>query len=239
MKSDKVNVLLIACSIILQRLLFQSSGIELYKFPFASSLMIFTSQTGNLLLTLYAFVPIPFILFGFSGCVKMLIEGYGKVWVIRAYRKEKLFIKTIFQCISRVFIIVIYQILIFCIADGEWKMIPRNQLLLILLIYYLGMITMVILQCLLELWFDVSCANLICNIFFVGSLFCGTMLLTTEKLKWIGVLLFPNMMFGTRNGVIQQEIINIDYRYPLVYMVSLTIGILCLAAFMFKKKDVY
>lgn len=239
MKSNKVNMLLIAFSIIVQRLLFQSSGIELYQFPFASSLMIFTSQTGNILLILYAFIPIPFILFEFSGCVSQLTEGYGKMWVIRAYKKEKLFVKTIVRCIWEIFIIAIYQVIIFAIAAEEWKMISHSQILLVLLIYYLGMITMVILQCLLELCVDVSYANLICNTFFVGSLFLGTLLLTTEKLKWFGVLLFPNMMFGTRNGIIQQAIINLDYRYPLVYMICLIVGMVCLAVFKFRKKDVY
>ena len=170
MKSNKVNIALIACSIIIQRLLFQSSGMELYQFPFASSLMIFESQKGNLLLTLYAFIPIPFILFECSGCVRMLTEGYGKMWMIRAYKKEKLFIQTMFRCVWRIFIIAIYQIIIFSIADEQWKTISNGQILSLLFIYYLGLITIVILQCLLELFVEVSYANLLCNIFFVASL---------------------------------------------------------------------
>lgn len=239
MKSNKVNLLLIASSIIVQRLLFQSSGFELYEFPFASSLMIFTSQTGNLLLTLYAFLSFPFILFEFSGCIRTLTEGYGKLWVIRAYNKEKLFLKTIVKCIWKILAIATYQIIIFSIATGDWKAMSGSQTLLVLLTYYLGMIIMVMLQCLLELCVNVSYANLICNIFFVGSLFCGTLLLTTERLKWIGVLLFPNMMFGTRNGMIQQATINVDYRYSLLWMIFLAICILCLAILNFKKKDIY
>ena len=94
MKNNRINLLLIAFAVIMQRVLFQTLDFESYEFPFASSLMIFQSQTGNLLIILYTFLPIPFILFEFSGMVHELMEGYGKLWIIRAYRKDRLYMKT-------------------------------------------------------------------------------------------------------------------------------------------------
>lgn len=239
MKSNKINLALIVCAIFIQRLLFQTITFEVYKVPFASSLMIFQSQTGNLLMILYVFVPIPFILFEFSGMIQGLTEGYGKLWIIRAYKKDKLYLKTIGIGSLKLLMVVLFQTFLFCIADEKWLSISDIQIILSVGTYYLGIYAIVLLQFILELWFDASYANLVCNIFCVVSLFLGNMLLPVEKTRWFGMLFFPNMLFGTRNGIIYQEKINMEYEYVLLYLVIIVISIGVLSIVKFKKKDIF
>lgn len=227
------------CSIFVQRLLFETVVFDLYELPFASCLMIFESQKANIILMLYTILPIPFILFIFSGMTKELTEGCGKLWIIRNYQKEKLYLKIIGSCAVELFVVVICQVFVFSINQRNWKSILVNEIGQIMVIYYLGILEIVLLQSVLELFIDVSYANLITNIFLVGSLWLGNIFLPIEKMKWIGLLLFPNMLFGGRNGIIRQETIHIEYDYLLCYLVFLIIlsgGVFILK---FNKKDIF
>lgn len=51
--------------IIMQRVVIQMSDYEVYQLPFASTLFIFDNQTSNLVQILYAYIPLPFVLFTF------------------------------------------------------------------------------------------------------------------------------------------------------------------------------
>lgn len=150
MKNRKTNLLLIACAIIIQRLLFQTITPDVYEFPFASSLMIYQSQIGNIVLVLYAFIPIPFILFEFSGKVTDLTKGYGKLWIIRSCGKERLYLKMIRQCAVELFVIVLYQTVIFGIGAEKFKEISLVQILLTIAAYYIGILALILLQLFLE-----------------------------------------------------------------------------------------
>lgn len=239
MRSSRVNLILAICSIFVQRLLFETVAFDLYELPFASCLMIFESQKANVILMLYTILPIPFLLFMFSGLVQELIEGCGKLWIIRNYQKEKLYLKVIGNCAIKLLAFVICQIFVFSIAKRNWQSISVNQIGKIMVIYYLGILEIVLLQFVLELFIDVSYANLITNIFFVGSLVLGNIFLPIEKMKWIGLVLFPNLLFGGRNGIIHQEIIHIEYNYLLcclAFLIVLTGGVFILK---FKKKDIF
>ncbi|MCI5512136.1 MAG: DUF2705 family protein [Oliverpabstia sp.] len=239
MKNNRINLLLIAFAVIMQRVLFQTLDFESYEFPFASSLMIFQSQTGNLLIILYTFLPIPFILFEFSGMVHELMEGYGKLWIIRAYRKDRLYMKTMISCALKLLMIVLYQILIFSIGNGRWQPVSGSQILWVMAAYYIGLLAMVLLQLVLEFFVDASYANLISNLFFVVSLFLGNLLLPAEKTEWLGTVLFPNMMFGTRNGMIYQNAISVEYGYALSYLLGIVVLTGYYGIFKFNKKDVF
>lgn len=239
MKNRMTNILLIACTILVQRLLFQTMNFELYQIPFASSLMIFQSQTGNLLQILYAFIPIPFILFEFSGRGRELTEGYGKLWVIRAYKRERLCLNTIKKCGLELLIIVLYQTVVFSLADEKWHDISISQTVLTLLTYYLGLFMIVLLQLYLEFVVETSYANIFSNIFFLVSLFVGNRVLISDRLSWIGIILFPNMLFGTRNGILYQETVYVKYEYAFIYLLAVAFVLCFLMVLKFRKKDVF
>lgn len=239
MKNKKINVLLILGAILVQSLLYQSMSFELYKLPFASSLMIFESQKANLLLILYAFVPVPFILFEFSGRGRELTEGYGKVWIIRSYKREWLCLKIIKNIALELLAIVLCLVLAFSFGEEKWKNISLKQAVWIVMAYYVGLMAVILLQFYLELFLEPSYANMITNVFFVLSLFIGNSVLTLKRFRWLGFLLFPNMLFGVRNGMIEQQNIEINYEYAFLYLIAVS-AILCLLAVLkFRKKDIY
>ena len=47
MKNKWLNIILIICMIIMQRVVIQMSDYEVYQLPFASTLFIFDNQTSN------------------------------------------------------------------------------------------------------------------------------------------------------------------------------------------------
>lgn len=87
MKNKWLNIILIICMIIIQRVVIQMSGYEVYQLPFASTLFIFDNPTSNLVQILYAYIPLPFVLFYFSGNAREITTGYGKLWLIRSYSR--------------------------------------------------------------------------------------------------------------------------------------------------------
>lgn len=93
MKNKWLNIILIICMIIMQRVVIQMSDYEVYQLPFASTLFIFDNQTSNLVQILYAYIPLPFVLFYFSGNAREITTGYGKLWLIRSYSRERLYLK--------------------------------------------------------------------------------------------------------------------------------------------------
>ncbi len=64
---------------------------------------------------------------------------------------------------------------------------------------------MVQLQFLLQLFMDASISNIFVNIFLVVSLIIGNNVLINRDLSRIGVIVFPNMLFGMRSGIIYQK----------------------------------
>ncbi len=232
-------MLLIACIILGQRMLLETTSFELYELPFASSFGIYQSPMSNLLFSLYIFAPIPFILLEFSGIVGELTKGYGKVWIIRAYKKSRLYLKTIGVCAGKLLFIVLYQTLVFLPFDGKWQPLSGMKKCTVIMTYFLGVLAIVLLQAFFEFWVDVSYANVICNLFFAVSLLTGGTLLSQKSTEWLGIVLFPNMMFGKRNGIIPEELINIESQYVFVYLGTIIFAVVCLSIIRFQKKDVF
>ena len=239
MKNRMINSALIVSAILLQRFLYQTVDFEWYQIPFASSLMTLQNENGNLLLILYAFVPIPFILFEFSGRGRALTEGYGKLWVIRAYKREHLCVNAIGKSIIELFVIILFQTIVFLPFDQKWQDITGSQMSLILMMYGIGMLNLVLLQFYLEFMMETNYANVLTNIFFVVSLFIGSRVLRSEIFYWVGLLLFPNMLFGTRNGAIYQETGYIHFEYAVITMLMLTVLLCLLIVMKFRKKDIF
>lgn len=67
MKNKWLNIILIICMIIMQRVVIQMSGYEVYQLPFASTLFIFDNPTSNLdvnFICIYTITICTFLLFG-------------------------------------------------------------------------------------------------------------------------------------------------------------------------------
>ena len=66
MKNKWLNIILIICMIIMQRVVIQMSGYEVYQLPFASTLFIFDNPTSNLVQTLYLIFDYPYKYYTFK-----------------------------------------------------------------------------------------------------------------------------------------------------------------------------
>ena len=138
MKNKWLNIILIICMIIMQRVVIQMSDYEVYQLPFASTLFIFDNQTSNLVQILYAYIPLPFVLFYFSGNAREITTGYGKLWLIRSYSRERLYLKNAILSAAKLACIVIGQTIIFLICDGTWNNLSSIKLIQVIVTYFVG-----------------------------------------------------------------------------------------------------
>ena len=225
MKNKWLNIILIICMIIMQRVVIQMSDYEVYQLPFASTLFIFDNQTSNLVQILYAYIPLPFVLFYFSGNAREITTGYGKLWLIRSYSRERLYLKNAILSAAKLACIVIGQTIIFLICDGTWNDLSSIKLIQVIVTYFVGVWTLIQLQFLLEL--------------FMVSLIIGNSVLINRDLSRIGVMLFPNMLFGTRSGIIYQKNIYVRYEASITYVIILLVILNIISIMKYKKTDIY
>ena len=228
MKNKWLNIILIICMIIMQRVVIQMSGYEVYQLPFASTLFIFDNPTSNLVQILYAYIPLPFVLFYFSGNAREITTGYGKLWLIRSYSRERLYLKNAILSAAKLACIVIGQTIIFLICDGTWNDLSSIKLIQVIVTYFVGVWTLIQLQFLLELFMDASISNII-----------GNNVLINRDLSRIGVMLFPNMLFGTRSGIIYQKNIYVRYETSIIYVIILLVVLNIISIIKYKKTDIY
>ena len=231
MKNKWLNIILIICMIIMQRVVIQMSDYEVYQLPFASTLFIFDNQTSNLVQILYAYIPLPFVLFYFSGNAREITTGYGKLWLIRSYSRERLYLKNAILSAAKLACIVIGQTIIFLICDGTWNDLSSIKLIQVIVTYFVGVWTLIQLQFLLELFMDASISNIFVNVFLAVSLIIGN--------SRIGVMLFPNMLFGTRSGIIYQKNIYVRYETSIIYVIILLVVLNIISIIKYKKTDIY
>lgn len=150
--------------IIMQRVVIQMSDYEVYQLPFASTLFIFDNQTSNLVQILYAYIPLPFVLFYFSGNAREITTGYGKLWLIRSYSRERLYLKC-YIISSEISLYSNRSDDYFLICDGTWNDLSSIKLIQVIVTYFVGVWTLIQLQFLLELFMDASISNIFVNVF--------------------------------------------------------------------------
>ena len=239
MKNRIINLFLIILSILVQRLLFETINVNLYKFPFASSLMILENQTVNSLLILYSFIPIPFMLFEFSGVSEELTKGYGKIFIIRSYKREVLIVKTIAKFAIYLIIIVLYQTSLFYLSSNKWQSISTIQYIYLIITYYFGLFAVILLQFYFELLIGVNYSNILTNVYFLGSLFIGNIILTSKEFDSLYIIFFPNTLFGSRNGIIHQTNVFIKHECVLIFLFIIIFILILLSVLKFRKKDIF
>lgn len=240
MKNNKVTAVLLLLSILFQRILFSLSGYSEYAFPFASGLMVTESFQWNLLLLLYTFLPIPFMLFYFWGRGEELVNGYGKLVLMRSHSRFKLILREQVRTIWTLMLFVAVQLSVFTFDTREgWIELSVSRIVFVMTMYFLTLLCIIFLQMGLGLCFSSEHANLITNVYVLISLSLGTLLAETKSYSITGLLLFPNMAFASRNGVIPQDNISFSGGTGFGVMVFYLIVLLTLAQIFFQKKDIF
>ncbi len=235
----RINKLLVLLAMVSQCVLFKISGYPLYGLPFASSLEVVENYNVSWLLILFSYFPIPFILFEFWGRGRELTEGYGKVLLIRSYKRSRLCIWTIMNILLELTGIAVFQIIIFSIRESSWRMLTGQETVKVIAAYYAGLGTLILLQFYLELFGGADYSNITVNIYFIVAVFTGDALIKLKGSKWLLALLFPNFMFGRRNGALADGDVKVEFVYAMVVLVITSLLFAVLSVLRFTKKDIY
>lgn len=179
----------------------------------------------------YCFMLIPFLLFVFAGKMTDLIEGYGKLLVIRHYSKVKMIVKAIGESA-----IILAFLLIMMALIAEFSIVSHSsftfvQFCLVLGMYYNVILSLIILQMILEMFMKMQNATLIVNLFVLGSLlfYHPLSLLTSESIACF--LLYPNIAFSQRSMII-------SHPYLMIIAIFVNVILIIVCSVCFKERDI-
>lgn len=142
---------------------------------------------------LFLTAPIIFIIFFFSGTLKDLTDGYGKLLIIRRYSKTKLVLKEL----AKSFVLVIPVVLTECLAASvfaeSFGWMKSSQILKGILAHTLCMFLVLLALFLLEMFFDQQYASALIS-FYVSVSCCLAQFISRDV--FVRILFFPCMIFG-------------------------------------------
>lgn len=173
---------------------------EIYEIPFVSVMPgkeVNSQNIFNLWIGL-CYIPIPFILLTFSNDVKELLNGYGKLLVIRNYSKRLLMVRTICKAVLQIGIVVLFTWIVqnvFLTNTGRYSL--KVQALSIIL-YILVFSSLVVLQYIFELFLSAQTANVIINAYIILSLLLWRPIMDISP--YLNKILFINLGYINRNG---------------------------------------
>lgn len=239
MKGSKLPIILILLAILVQRMCFGFSQGEYFVIPFASDMKIYDPDSFNLLQLIYSFFPIPFLLFIFWGYGRNLIEGYGKLLLVRSYSRSRLVLVTILKISLLLLAIVLYQTLIFSLGNEKWQALEGKSYLLSLCFYYITLLCIIFTQFCIELHTNSQYANAIVNAFTIFALIAGHYFIPNDQ-SGIAVRIFlPNLAFASRNGILQQSYMTISASMAALTLLLILSVLITIAMISYRKKDIF
>jgi hypothetical protein len=240
MKNDKyLGIAILASTIVLQRIALQFFRESSYIFPFCSGLQVQANTVRFFAELSYMILPLPFILFLFWDKASDLTQGYGKLILIRNYKRSKLCLRGLLNSAIWLFGIALFQMLVFIIPDKNWKILEINTSLLMLFLYYLTMLAVVSLQYCLEFYFGSQPAFGAVCIYFIVSIFVGNILFKMDKFGIVEGLFFPNMAFAPRNGLVSDALVSMDPARAIGILFMIIIATTALSVYKFSRKDIF
>jgi len=174
--------------------------------PFAAGLQAADTGGGNVTQILYAVIPVPFLLWLFSGRADAIALGYGKVYIIRSYSREKLLLKEAGKIALSTGIIQCFTWALFQgFSRQSWEPLDLQVQARVMLLYTLALIAALLLQFCLELIISQVYAQIATLVFFAGSLFAYSAAGEKGLPLAVRFALFPNLGFAMRNGALEGE----------------------------------
>lgn len=177
-------------------------------------------------------LPIFFILFFTSGSVQNLINGYGKLLIIRNYSKTVLILKQSLNNCIKLICIIFFQLLLFLLINKNLLSV-ENGMIKSLLMYFFTLNALILIQSLLEIYIPAHIVNIVIFIYCFFSYFLVQTVLHTPVAK---IILFPCLMFGMQNGATDSE--NTYYFY-FAAIIVINLLILSFIIRKFKKVDIF
>lgn len=237
MKNNEFLLSIVAFSIIFQCITMRTVDMFEYQLPFLAGLVSADSMSGNITLILYSIIPLPFLLMLFSGDMKNLTEGYGKLLIIRNYSKRRLVLEMMIRTIVKVIIFVVFMGCVFTLfKDEEWSGLHIVSQGKALVMYGLTLTAIILIQYILELYLETQYANIAVIIGIVVSLFISGAEL--EKYWFTNFVLFPNLAFAQKNGIISNEATEGIIGYTCIWIIFINFILGGIILRKFTKKDV-
>lgn len=206
MRDEKTSWGLLIGAILLQWYVMYTSDLYETALPFAAGLQAADTGGGNVTQILYAVVPVPFLLWLFSGRAGAIAHGYGKVYIIRNYRREKLLLKEAGKLVLGTGLIQCFTWALFQgFSHQSWEPLDIRSQVRVMLLYTMALIAVLLLQFCLELVISQVYAQVITLVYFAGSLFIWSTAGTKELPLVTGFVLFPNLGFAMRNGALEAD----------------------------------
>jgi hypothetical protein len=118
----------------------------------------------------------------------------------------------------------------------EWILLFKS-----LLIYYVTMLTLILLQIGLELYISPQIAFLIVNIYVVFSILLAGLIFDYRAYAYKSLLYFliPNFMMGLRTDIMNRQDFIIEFNYAIPLLVLYIFTVICLSLQKIMKKDFY
>lgn len=231
-KTKLVSLVTLAAAIILQIVAFCHDPYSSYEFGFAIGIST-EYKSYDIIFSLINFmIPLVFILFFTSGSLQDLIQGYGKILLVRNYSRNKLIVKQLFKNMFSLLIIVLFQCAAIFYFNQFLKSV-KSGILKSLIMYIVILSAIVILQCLLEFYMPSQNVN---AILFIYSFVSCCIVQVTENIAVLKIILFPSLMFGMQNGALSGE--NTYYLYLCIGVIlNIVLAVLCTRKF--KKTDIF
>ncbi len=179
----------------------------------------------------YCFMLIPFLLFAFAGEMTNLIEGYGKLLVIRHYSKVKMIVKAIGESAIILVILLIVMALSTEISIVSHSPFTFIQFCLVLGMYYSVCLSFIVLQMILEMFMKMQTATLVVNLFVLGSLLFYHPLSILIGESFARFLLYPNMAFSQRSMILSQP-------YLIITVILVNVILIIVCSVCFKERDI-
>ena len=206
------------------------------ELPFLSCLYYTDSVSGNMLLTMYTYFPFPFFLLYFSGEMRKIRYGYGILEAVRGSSRLILCVKTIGKTVLQIGGFVLIMCTLYTVGrDDAWRDVELHLQIYGAFLYALTVGTMVLLQFFLELYVGEQYAN--------GALIIGgitTVFLSGaagEKFSNLNLILFPNLAFATRNGVLGEPENAISFTTSIWVLSGILFLLIAVLLQSFSRKD--
>lgn len=201
MKNNRISILLLITSIIIQYIAMRESNIFEQELPFATGLQTPDSPDGNAVVLIMSFFPIPFFLLYFSETMQSLLNKYGQLLIIRNYSKVCLMSKVLFKIIITVLAMVIMMVAFYSeFSAPEWTPLPIEKRLQVMSAYALGIVIIVLIQLVVELYFESQYALTIANVVFAASLILSNIFTAGNKNMSLNYILPPTYVLPTKMG---------------------------------------
>ena len=236
MKDKQLPLLLLGVMIGMQYFCYFRNPFITWELPFCTALTAADTASGNLLMVMYAYIPIPFFLILFSGDMRCLFCGYGLLLSVRGEKRTRSVLRNAGKITAIVAVIVFAEGVIYFAGRKEsWGRLSLEQIFWALGLYVLAVCTLIQLQCLLELYMEVQYALALSVI--GGAVFLFVSGCVGKRLLWIDSLLFLNLAFAEKNGTITAQWRDIEPCQSLLILLAVYLVILGLILKAYEKRD--